>query len=154
MRSSLGSKAVQENCCMHMKADTDCKRDRQAILPVCGAGARLLGNDCVLCPRKSVPGCAKGSPVKLKGSQRWLNKGASLIVWVADCVGDSEQVEAAEGGDSVRRSEDTVRLVERGQPGWVGIWTFCPCSAVSQSRWSGVVKTAWQTSLWRGRKHL
>lgn len=143
---------------MHIKANTDWKRDWQAILPVCSAGARLLGSDCVLCPHKSVPGSAKCRQFKLKDSEQWLNKGGSLIVWVSDCEGDSEQVETGsqQGGESVRRSGHTEQLVsvERGSarldwhPLHRGHCNFCPRSAMSQGRWFGVVKTAWQTLMW------
>lgn len=147
---------------MHIKANTGWKRNRQAILPVCSAGAWLVDNDCGLCPRKSVPGSAKCRQFKLKDSGQWLNEGGSLIVWVSDCVGDSGQVEAAKGRESVRRSGHTKQLesVERGPTrlGWCpqcrGHWTFCACSAITQGRWFGVVKIVWQTLLWCERKHL
>lgn len=134
-------------------------KKRQASNHVCSAGA--LGSDCVLCPRKSVPGSAKCRLFKLKDSEQWLNKGGSLIVWMSVWV-TQEQVEAAKGREIVRRSGNTEQLVsvERGPArlGWHPLHerhsTVCPCSAISQGRWLGFVKAVWQTLLWYERKHL
>lgn len=128
---------------------------------MCSAGARRLGTDCVLYPRKSVPGSAQCRQLKLKDSEQWLNKGESLTVWVSGWVGDSEKVEATKGGESARRSGHMAQLVsvERGPArlGWHPLhrrhWTFCLCSTISQGRWFGVVKTVWQTLLWCEMKH-
>lgn len=70
-----------------------------------------------------MPGSAQCQQFKSKGSEQRLNKGGTPTVWVSGCVGDSEQLEAAKGGDSVRRSGHTEQpvSVERGPArlGWL-----------------------------------